>query len=87
VFIQATDGDNVVIANVVCEVSPDNVKKLTSAATKIGLDNGLAAAIEMKMKHGPGGQQRGAIVIKASEPAAPVPPAPPAPPAPAKAER
>ena len=31
IFIQATDGDNVVIANVVCEVSPDNVKKLDVA--------------------------------------------------------
>jgi uncharacterized protein DUF4252 len=85
IFIQATDGDSVIIANVVCEVSPENVKKLTSAATKIGLENGLATAIEMKMKRGPGGQPHGAIVIKAAEPAAP--PAPPAPPAPVKVPR
>ena len=33
-------------ANAVCDVSPENVKKLTSAATKIGLENGLKQAIE-----------------------------------------
>jgi hypothetical protein len=86
-FVQVTDGDNVVIANVVCEVSPDNVKKLTSAATKIGLENGLAAAIEMKMKHAHHGGPRGAIVIRTTERAEgqpPVPPVPPVPPAPVK---
>jgi hypothetical protein len=33
-------------------LSPDNMKKVTAAATKIGLENGLAQVIEAKMpKH------------------------------------
>jgi hypothetical protein len=35
---------------VVCDVSPENAKKLTSAATKIGLENGLAQELEAKMQ-------------------------------------
>jgi hypothetical protein len=49
-FVVAANGGELVLANIVCDVSPENVKKLTSAATKIGLDNGLSQVIEMKMK-------------------------------------
>jgi hypothetical protein len=49
VFVVAANAGGLFVANVVCDVSPDNVKKLTSAATKIGLENGLAQAIEAKM--------------------------------------
>ena len=49
----ATDGDNVVITNIVCDISPENVKKLTSTATKVGLEHGLAQVIEQKMKQLP----------------------------------
>lgn len=89
IFVNVTDGDSLVLANVVCDISPENVKKLTSTATKVGLDNGLAQQIAMKMKHMPGKMNgSGTIVIKSGEqllvtPAAP--PTPPAPPAPPKA--
>ena len=76
VFVVATEGDSLVLANIVCEVSPDNVKKLTAAATKIGLENGLAKEIQVKFRpmiviNGP---ERTTI----SEPT--IPPAPPSPP-------
>jgi hypothetical protein len=82
IFVVATDGDSVVVANVVCDVSPENVKKLTSAATKVGLENGLAQAIELKMKHLPGAAgSRPTIVIKNGERLSiPSPPEPPSPP-------
>jgi hypothetical protein len=51
VFVVVSDGKDVVLANVVCDVSPENVKKLTAAATKIGLENGLGKVIEAKLKH------------------------------------
>jgi hypothetical protein len=96
VFVMATDGDSVVLANIVCDISPDNVKKLTTAATKVGLENGLAAAIESKMKHmfGDGKPGRTIVIkkgivdgvvgveVKPAKPAKPAkPPAPPKPPA------
>jgi hypothetical protein len=49
VFVVAANGGGLFVGNVVCDISPDNVTKLTSAATKIGLENGLAQAIEEKM--------------------------------------
>lgn len=76
VFVVATDGDSLVLANIVCDVSPDNVKKLTAAATKIGLENGLANELRLKFKP--------TIVINGQDPATisvpinpPVPPSPP----------
>jgi hypothetical protein len=85
IFVTATDGDSVVIANVLCDVSPENVKKLTSSATKIGLENGLAQVIEKKMsKLQVAGDGRKVIVIRDSEAKGRVaPPTPPTPPAPA----
>jgi len=50
-FVVVADGENVVLVNVVCDVSPENVKKLSAAATKIGLDNGLEEAIKAKLHH------------------------------------
>ena len=50
IFVVAGQRDELVLANVVCDVSPENIKKFTSAATKIGLENGLAPMIEMKMR-------------------------------------
>lgn len=85
IFVTATDGDSVVIANVVCDISPENVKTLTSTATKIGMENGLAQVIEQKMKRFPGANDSHTVIIKASDKTTivkpPVPPAPPAPPA------
>jgi len=51
VLVVVADGSDVVLANVVCDVTPENVKKLTAAATKIGLENGLLQQIERKMGH------------------------------------
>ena len=95
VFVVATDGDAVVIANVVCDVSPENVRKLTSAATQVGLDNGLALELERKIgRKGDMGTVSPTIVIKdgkvekvmisaerSKRAKPPVPPVPPAPPA------
>ena len=51
VFVVVADGNDVVLANVVCDISPENIKNLTAAATKIGLENGLREEIERKLKH------------------------------------
>jgi hypothetical protein len=50
IFVVAANNEGLIIANVVCDVSPENAKKLTSAATKIGLENGLAQELEAKMQ-------------------------------------
>jgi len=89
IFITVTDGRNAVVANVVCDISPDNVKNLTSTATKVGLENGLAQVIEQKMKRFPGATESHTVIIKNGDktmtlvkPAVPAaPPTPPAPPA------
>lgn len=50
IFVIASDGNGLIVVNAVCDISPDNVKKLTTAATRIGLENGLAQAINEKMQ-------------------------------------
>jgi Domain of unknown function (DUF4252) len=50
-FVVVADGNDVVLVNVVCDVSPENVKKLSAAATKIGLENGLGEVIKAKLHH------------------------------------
>lgn len=52
-FVVVADGSDVVLANVVADVSPENVKKLTSAAAQIGLENGLQQVLEKKMRELP----------------------------------
>jgi len=76
VFVVATDGDSLVLANIVCDVSPDNVKKFTAAATKIGLENGLAKQIQVKFKPTIviNGQERATIAVPENPPAPPSPP-------------
>jgi hypothetical protein len=44
-FVIANDGDQLVLTNVVCDVSPENVKKITSAATRSGLKADLTGWI------------------------------------------
>jgi hypothetical protein len=66
-FVMAGGHGGQVLVNVVCDISPDNVKSLTSAATKIGLDNNLQQVIEMKFRKGHG-------------PISPMPPIAPRPP-------
>ena len=50
VFVVVADGNDIVLANVVCDISPENVKNLTAAATKIGLENGLHKVLEQQLK-------------------------------------
>lgn len=80
-FVVAYDGDDLVMANIVCDISPDIAKKLTSVATKIGLEAGLAQVIEAEMRQF---QQKGkgprAVIAAPASPAPPdgvVAPAPP----------
>jgi hypothetical protein len=49
-FVVAGENDELVLVNVVCDISPENIKKLTSAAAKIGLENGLQQLLEVKMR-------------------------------------
>jgi hypothetical protein len=69
IFVVAGGHGGEALVNVVCDISPDNVKELTEAATKIGLENGLRRVIEMNMRrvHGPMG----------GPPRPPLPPKPP----------
>jgi Domain of unknown function (DUF4252) len=48
-FVVASDGHSLVLANLVGDISPENVKKLTSAAATIGLENGLQQVLDHKM--------------------------------------
>ena len=70
IFVVASNNDGQVLANVVCDVSPENVKELTSAATRIGLDNGLLQQLEAKFKRAHGPKPPGAAKV-------PAPPQPP----------
>ena len=49
-FVVAAEGDSLVLANIVGDISPANVKKLTAAAAKVGLENGLQQVLESKMR-------------------------------------
>jgi hypothetical protein len=75
IFVLASERGQLVLANLVCDVSPENAKKLTSAATKIGLENGLAK--ELQMKFGPKivitGGGRATIAVPAKPPVPPEP--------------
>ena len=73
-FVVASDGRSLVLANVVGDVSPENVKKITSAAAKIGLENGLQQVLDLKMQK----LRHRLPQPVASPPAPPTPPAPPA---------
>jgi hypothetical protein len=46
----AGENNDLVLANVVCDISPENVKKLTATAAKIGLENGLQQILEVQMR-------------------------------------
>jgi hypothetical protein len=50
-FIVAADGNDLVLVNVTCDLSPENAKKLTSAAVKSGLQAGLDKHLEHALKH------------------------------------
>ena len=84
VFVVATDGDGAVIANIVCDISPENVKKLTAAATKIGLKSNFQPKFKFNVSHLPGETEEHATIViqnktSATPPAPPTPPTPPTP--------
>jgi hypothetical protein len=54
IFVMAGGNDGQILVNVVCDLSPENIKQLTSTATKIGLENGLDQSLQAKF-HGIGG--------------------------------
>jgi Domain of unknown function (DUF4252) len=83
-FVVALENENLVLANIVGDISPENVKKLTSAATKVGLENGLQQVLEQKMRElnrqmPPGRPSNGARIDGRGAPGS-VPPSPPPPP-------
>jgi hypothetical protein len=46
VFVMVSEPDDLVMANVVCDLTPEKIKQVTSQATKIGMEVGLENAIE-----------------------------------------
>jgi hypothetical protein len=45
VFVVVTDGSDLVLANVLCDVSPDRIKQITRQATSMGLELGGEQAL------------------------------------------
>lgn len=50
-FIIASEGNNLVLVNVTCDISPENAKRLTNAAVKTGLQAGLDKHLEEALRH------------------------------------
>ncbi|MGD9635896.1 MAG: DUF4252 domain-containing protein [Pirellulales bacterium] len=50
-FVVASEGNNLVLVNVTCDISPENAKRLTTAAVRAGLQAGLDKQLEEAMKH------------------------------------
>jgi len=50
-FIIASERDKLLLVNVICDISPENAKRLSTAAVKAGLEAGLDQQIEAAMKH------------------------------------
>jgi Domain of unknown function (DUF4252) len=48
VFVAATDNHETMLVNVICDISPENVKKLTNVAASSGLQAGLGQMLEAK---------------------------------------
>ena len=51
IFLVVGEDENLVLANAVCNISPETVKKLTAAATRIGLEHGLREELIKEMGH------------------------------------
>ena len=50
-FVVASERDKLVLVNVICDISPENAKRLTTAAVTAGLKAGLDKQLEEAMKH------------------------------------
>lgn len=51
VFVVASEGNNLALVNVVCDISPENVKRLTTAAVNAGLQAGIDKKLEEVVQH------------------------------------
>ena len=60
VFVIVSDGNDLVLANVVGELTPDRVKNLTNQAVKVGMQFGLEHVIEDAMR----GMPRASVASK-----------------------
>jgi hypothetical protein len=49
-FVMVSEHDELVMANVVCELTPDKVKQVTNQATRIGMKFGLGKVIQDAMQ-------------------------------------
>jgi hypothetical protein len=49
-FISVFEGDELVLVNLTCDISPENAQRLANAAVKSGLQAGLGPALEKAMK-------------------------------------
>jgi hypothetical protein len=50
-FVAATGGEGVAIVNIVCDISPDKVKPLTEAVTKIGMSPEFQPIVGWAISH------------------------------------
>jgi hypothetical protein len=78
-FLILTEGSDVVVANIVADISPDNVKKLTAAASAIGLEAGLMDVLETEMRQLRQRQKTRAVSVEPKDLPTPTPPPAPAP--------
>ena len=51
VFISVFEGDELILVNLTCDISPENARKLGAAAAHVGLAAGLGEKLEQAMKH------------------------------------
>lgn len=51
IFVVFVERNDAVIAHIIGDISPENVKQLTAKATKIGLEVGLRETLERELKH------------------------------------
>jgi hypothetical protein len=50
-LVIVAEGDDLIVANVVCELTPEKVKAVTNQATKLGLKVGLADVLQHLVAH------------------------------------
>ncbi len=50
VYVMVSENNQLVLANVVCDLSPEMVKQVTKLATQIGLEVGLEQALQQAMR-------------------------------------
>jgi hypothetical protein len=53
IFVAVTAGDGIAVANIVCDISPDKVKPLTAAITKIGMSADIQPIVKWTISRTP----------------------------------